>query len=279
MRHVDPVGPVGVAGSAGPAGAERPERAGRPSSEYPNPAPGSLGPQEPQYVWPLRVALLLIALNMTIAIGLGYVLGSGSISIPEGDVGTLLYFILYLSPYAIVLSLVWVYMQNREWRPSEALGLRRFDVTEGVAVALAVAVGGRILATGWGMLVSSAGFEPPQELDITRMMPSDALGVTLLVLLVVFLGPLAEEVLFRGILYPALRARNGVRSAMVLSGILFGLIHVDLLWLVVPTAILGVALAWLYEYTGSLWVSFMCHAVFNLTALALAFLAKALGVV
>lgn len=78
----------------------------------------------------------------------------------------------------------------------------------------------------------------------------------------VILVPLAEEIFFRRMLLDWLRARMPVAAAAVLSGVLFGLVHVA------PAAVLyiapaGVGLAWLRLRHGTLWASFIGHATNN----------------
>ncbi|MCE5272778.1 CPBP family intramembrane metalloprotease [bacterium] len=77
-----------------------------------------------------------------------------------------------------------------------------------------------------------------------------------------------EEVLFRGLLQGAARRRFGSGAAILLSGVLFGLFHLDLYrW---PTlALIGLLLAWVAESGGSLWPSVATHLVNNTLALVL----------
>ena len=75
-------------------------------------------------------------------------------------------------------------------------------------------------------------------------------------------APFVEEVTFRGLLYPALKRRIGAAAAAVLSAALFSLVHWHL-----PTApaifTLGLALAYVYERTGTLSAPIAFHAMFN----------------
>jgi uncharacterized protein len=138
-------------------------------------------------------------------------------------------------------------------------------------------------ALGWMLLALFlyylfAGFfaelilEPEQD-DI-----SDELGVgdeSLLVsvsavLLIVGLAALSEELFFRGFVFSGLRSRMSVWPAAVISGLVFGLVHAPTgITTVVPLAVLGVVLAWLYDRTGSLWPSVIAHALNNALALAI----------
>lgn len=88
-----------------------------------------------------------------------------------------------------------------------------------------------------------------------------------LVILVVVAGliiPIAEEVLFRGLLYGWLR-RWGPWVAMTGSALLFGLPHGPAA--AVPATVLGLGFAWLRERDGSLLGPALLHVLNNLAAL------------
>ena len=85
---------------------------------------------------------------------------------------------------------------------------------------------------------------------------------------VLFEAPLLEEPLFRGILFRGLDKTCPTYVAMVLSGFLFALIHVNATTLL-PLWFLGVAFAWLYWRTGSILAPMFAHFLFNATNLAL----------
>lgn len=78
----------------------------------------------------------------------------------------------------------------------------------------------------------------------------------------VMLAPLAEEMLFRGILYPAIKQFKLPRLALFVSAFLFAAAHGN--WpIFVPLLVLGLALALLYEKTGDLLAPVTAHAIFN----------------
>ena len=89
---------------------------------------------------------------------------------------------------------------------------------------------------------------------------------------VVLIGPLVEELLFRGALLSVLRTRLGDGWAIAVSAILFGAVHLpDLgwLWYAVPNLVLiGVFCAWLRVRSGSIWPGFVAHAANNALATA-----------
>ncbi len=89
------------------------------------------------------------------------------------------------------------------------------------------------------------------------------------ILMAIFLAPLFEELVFRGVVFPYLVKRIGVAGGSVLVSILFAVMHFHLSS-AIPLFLLSGALCLAYWRTGSLWVSIGMHAIFNsITVLAL----------
>ncbi|MEM7166465.1 MAG: CPBP family intramembrane glutamic endopeptidase [Planctomycetota bacterium] len=120
------------------------------------------------------------------------------------------------------------------------------------------------LAAQVGML--AAGVEPKPQASIAAFIEAIADGNWLTIgsvaLLAVVVAPLAEEFIFRGLLFRWLVEKYGVVSSAVLSGIAFGIVHGNLAGLL-PLSLLGVVFALLYHRTGNLWSSICMHAIFN----------------
>lgn len=98
----------------------------------------------------------------------------------------------------------------------------------------------------------------------------DAPRTTLLI--VIFLAPFVEEVLFRGLVFGNLRRRSrltGYAVSCALFALLhvwqFALVHQDITYflLMVQYLVPGVMLAWCYEHSGTLWTSIALHAAAN----------------
>lgn len=137
---------------------------------------------------------------------------------------------------------------------------------------LVVGVGVMVL-TGWQAYVQEAfGGGPQAVVETLQNTPSVTL-VILLSISAVIIAPIAEEVIFRGYLYPVLRGFSGIWPAALTTGLFFGLIHANVMGLPLLT-LLGVALAILYERTKSIWVPIVCHACFNGFQIALGLLFK-----
>ncbi|HZH42983.1 MAG TPA: CPBP family intramembrane glutamic endopeptidase [Lysobacter sp.] len=104
----------------------------------------------------------------------------------------------------------------------------------------------------------------------------------LLVGFAVGLAPLYEELLFRRVLFGRLWAAGRPRLGMLLSGAAFALFHeppllsghapvaAALLW--GAYGLMGVAFAWVYRRTGTLWAAVAAHAVNNALGCAALFL-------
>jgi len=81
-------------------------------------------------------------------------------------------------------------------------------------------------------------------------------------LVTIVLAPAAEEMLFRGILYPAIKQAGFPRLALWGTVLLFAAIHMNLVTFV-PLALLALGLTLLYERTDNLLAPITAHALFN----------------
>ncbi len=79
---------------------------------------------------------------------------------------------------------------------------------------------------------------------------------------VVIITPIAEEIFFRGVAYRLMRKKCSVALCVILSSVLFGLAHGNVLSFVY-TVPLGVLLAVSFEASGSIFVPILIHASFN----------------
>lgn len=103
--------------------------------------------------------------------------------------------------------------------------------------------------------------------------PLGALGMFLLAGI---LAPIGEEMLFRGVFYPILRDRLGVWPGVLISSLIFGIIHGDIA-VGLTAFLLGIILALIYEYSRSLWTSILVHAINNSAKIALLYILIKLG--
>ncbi|MBE9111322.1 CPBP family intramembrane metalloprotease [Nodosilinea sp. LEGE 07298] len=92
---------------------------------------------------------------------------------------------------------------------------------------------------------------------------------TLMLFSVLVVAPITEEFIFRGVLLHRWGVKWGVRPAIVLTSVLFGVLHSNLIGLFV----FGVVMSLLYLSTRSLLVPMVAHAINNAIASGVDFLA------
>jgi membrane protease YdiL (CAAX protease family) len=91
----------------------------------------------------------------------------------------------------------------------------------------------------------------------------------------ILIAPVAEEILFRGVIYPFVKQAGFPRIALWGTSLLFAAIHLTAA-IFIPLMLLGMVLIWLYETTDNLLAPIAAHSVFNAVNLILFFGGQAL---
>ena len=177
----------------------------------------------------------------------------------------------------ITLALVWKFLREHQVGWLTGFGFRR-DVPK--AIGLGAVVIGLFLPIGWGLMNVSVtvmkkfGIEPSLQLAMQALKNSGstadfvALGIATIIL-----APIAEETLFRGVLYPTVKQYGFPRAALWGTSVLFSLIHFNVA-IFVPLLLLALLLVWLYEKTDNLLAPIAAHATFNAVNFAMFFLTE-----
>jgi hypothetical protein len=92
-----------------------------------------------------------------------------------------------------------------------------------------------------------------------------------------FIAPILEEIIFRGIILKGLLISYSAKKAIIVSAILFGLIHGKVL-LILPAIIIGLFFGWIYYKTKSIGTTILLHSFANLFALSSIFLIQKLKI-
>jgi membrane protease YdiL (CAAX protease family) len=148
-------------------------------------------------------------------------------------------------------------------------------------------VGGALLfvPVAWGLqellgcLIELATRHPAEQQELVVELQKAGLpwGEQVFIgVLSVLIAPVAEETLFRGVLYPAIKQGGFPRTALWVTSLLFAAMHFNTLSFV-PLALFSLLLIFLYEKTGSLWASITAHSLFNFTNFLCATLAAGAG--
>ena len=77
------------------------------------------------------------------------------------------------------------------------------------------------------------------------------------------MGPISEELYFRGLIHRFLIPRMGFIWRVLVSSLFFGLGHIDSAGVAVSSFIMGIVLAVVYEKSESLWIPIIMHILTN----------------
>ena len=204
--------------------------------------------------------------GLLIALGAGILLGVPAILIDnppeEGDLSTGANVIVQLAA-ALGFLAVPLLVASRWGEESlrvalQRLGVRRFG---GEAIGWMVVA---VIAYFAFAAIYIGIFGAPEQEDIAESFGSWPLQV----LLIAIAAPISEEVCFRGMVFGGLRTRLPAIAAALVSGAIFGAMHVVTGISAVPPLIaFGVIIALLYERTGSIVPGIILHALNNSVAL------------
>jgi uncharacterized protein len=163
--------------------------------------------------------------------------------------------------HLLTLAFCWLIVTGRGQRPFwRMLGWNWHPQFKWVhAVALA------FLMLGAAMLFSK--ILPHHETDLERILKLGASVRVLTALLAVLTAPLVEEVVYRGVLYPGIAKRWGWVAGLIVTTVLFALVHVPQYWgswaAIATILLLSFVLTLLRATTGSILPSVATHLVYN----------------
>ncbi|MGH9883025.1 MAG: lysostaphin resistance A-like protein, partial [Pyrinomonadaceae bacterium] len=234
-----------------------------PAALAPNPDNPPWGILQALIVWVVSIMLLLVIPLMLLAPYFFYrVLSDGSAEQVIRDPNLIFLSIVGVLPaHALTFLLVWYVVTSRgrrsfwkalgwSWPPE--FGPRK---TIGLAVTL--------FAGGWLLTYFLGG----AETQLDQIIKSSYKARFLIAFLAAATGPFVEELIYRGVLYPALQRILGVLGGVIVVSILFTGVHVlqyiNNFGVIAVIAILSVALTLVRARTGQLLPSYVIHLVFN----------------
>lgn len=168
--------------------------------------------------------------------------------------------------YVSFLGVPWVIASRGGRSAREALGFQgiRWRQLWWVPVGLVMTYAVMIVFV---LLQQLVGIEPEGNLDSDLLSDNGTVAVAILAIGVV--APIAEEVFFRGFIFPGITRSAGTIPGLLVSGVLFGSAHLQLS-LLIPFSAVGVVFAFLYLRTKSIYTSMLVHGAFNMISLILA---------
>jgi len=173
----------------------------------------------------------------------------------------------------LTISAVWLFCRFSEAKVDLAIaGSREFfkgAVKEGgryFLYAIAVVFSANF-AVSMAVYSLTGEFPPKQEAVELFGSLENPWAVLLSAVSIAFFAPVAEELVFRGLLYGIFKGlwanfRFGTVAAAAVSGVLFALIHNDA-YVFLPLALMGMCLCFAYERSGSIVSPIIVHSLFN----------------
>lgn len=181
-----------------------------------------------------------------------------------------------LDVLAVVFIIYFTAHQYKDSLASIGLSLKNFvkNVFYGIvgyiaAVPLLVAV---LLLVA--LVVSLTKYVPEKQMVVEMFLREK--NVPFLIYSAIFtgiIGPIIEELFFRGFMYNAFKKRIGIFWAMFITSAIFASLHSNLVSFF-PILALGFVLAYMYEKTGTIVSSVTVHMVHNLGMVFLLFMMK-----
>ena len=110
--------------------------------------------------------------------------------------------------------------------------------------------------------------DPQWARELQDHLPTTPVGYALVFLSAGLVGPLAEELIFRGVLQQLAARTWGRGAGIVISALVFGIVHGQP-WLLLGLLGIGLVLAFVFATTDSLLACWLAHAVHNTLSLAL----------
>lgn len=155
----------------------------------------------------------------------------------------------------------WYYFRERQYpfRPNYKSAFSLKNIGYIIVMGVLGQYASNLIATLTGVLIPSAmdSYEDlAQNFDLSTASP------VLMILAVCIVGPIAEELVFRGMIFGKLRRAFSFWPAAIISGIMFGVFHMNIMQ-GVYASVLGVLLAYVYEKTQTIFGSIFFHIVFN----------------
>jgi membrane protease YdiL (CAAX protease family) len=208
-------------------------------------------------VWSIPEAVLVVVVAFALLIGVQALFGA----LAREPLTAGLSLLAYDTAFALVLVFLVV---RRGLAIAPAFRLDVVPEWHSALLVLALAVGTWAFSLIYRVAALWFGIQPPtvQGPGIAALFGPGPLGATATVVVMVLLGPLIEEAALRGVVLGALENRVGAWPAIVISSLVFSLLHATA-WSFLPLTVLGFSLGWLAQRSRSLLPAVAVHVTYN----------------
>ncbi len=166
-------------------------------------------------------------------------------------------------------SILMILIVLRFGKGLQDIGLHRLTMGRGLKQGIAWSAGFGALTAIAAAVMIGAGLDPFAYIAVA--MPPDSADIILLFCTAGVVGPVAEEIFFRGLMYGFFR-RWGIVPALFLTTVVFVLAHSVTHPIPLPQIVGGFVFALAYEVSGSLITPIVIHILGNSAIYALSLL-------
>ncbi len=214
----------------------------------------------------IKATLFMVGGTILVFVGLaGVLVATGLNEAATAKMSSAPIFLAVTAIYGFVILGVYLFAVRRPGSSWAQVGVRPFAGWWVALAPLLTAVqltGMALINVGIIQPLMGEAFENPQIEAITGGLSLTPGDLVLLLILVAVIAPIAEELFFRGMLYPVLRRRWGVGVAVVVNALVFAVIHVIPI-LIPGLFFVGLILAWVRERSGSVLPTILMHMIQN----------------
>ena len=167
---------------------------------------------------------------------------------------------------AAAIPVAWLFMRGDQRKRKEAgggkylLNRNKMGVKEIILIAL-LSIG---IAQVVNFLIALIPYEDAIYEETSEEMFYQT-GLFLQFAVIGAIGPICEELVFRGLVFRRARDYVGFWPAAIVSGLAFGIYHMNVTQGVFA-AIMGIVFAMIYEHYGTIWASITAHIANNVMA-------------
>ena len=168
---------------------------------------------------------------------------------------------VFLAAFITITALA-IFFAIRKEKMSEKINLKKTDKKNVLAGAgIGVAMYFVIIGVLSCLPISDGALTSYGEASKGLMNQS----VILAILGNIIAAPILEEIIFRGLIFDRLKKAMPVALAVIISSVMFGLAHGQIIWICYATFV-GIVLAVIYHKTGSILPSIAAHMLLNGTS-------------
>ncbi|MBU1018506.1 MAG: type II CAAX endopeptidase family protein [Patescibacteria group bacterium] len=189
----------------------------------------------------------------------------------EDDLSGLGFIMLYLIQTMIFLIPLLLLMVFRKAFSLKDLGFKKIKFRQILKYAALGYLYYFIIVLVIAQISFSYNIEIPgfrQQESHIPLIGESGLGAAIVVLIITLLGPIFEEIFFRGFLFKTMLGRWPTWIAFIVSALIFAAIHLEF-QSIIPIFLLGLIMNWMFFRTKSLYPGIFFHIINNAIALGL----------